>query len=84
MKVTLRVLLILISIFCAFMAVDYTRAMFDKTPIFAIYAGTYKDGGSVLYQGLGYSVMDYNQLDGEGRQDVAFNISIRFLGKRKQ
>jgi hypothetical protein len=62
----LFVVLILISPFL----VDYNRAKRDKPPIFAIRTNLYKDGGTSIYFGFGYKVIDYNQLD--GRKDVVF------------
>jgi hypothetical protein len=49
---------------------DYYLAYKDRTPNFSFQAETYKDGGTKVYIGLGYKVIDYNQLD--GRKDVVF------------
>lgn len=54
---------------CIFI-VDYNMALKDMPPIFAIRTQLYKDGGTSIYMGLGYQVIDYNQLD--GRKDVVF------------
>lgn len=61
-----------------FFSVDYSRAKNNKPPLFAINTEIYKDGGTKEYQGIGYKVLDYNELDGEGRQDVVF-ISFRIF-----
>ncbi|WP_218096301.1 hypothetical protein [Paenibacillus solanacearum] len=64
--VLVLVLLLLINIFM----LDYLRALNDKKPIFAIRTEIYKDGGTSIYYGLFYKVIDYNQID--GRKDVVF------------
>jgi hypothetical protein len=49
---------------------DYYLAKEDQPPNFCILIDVYKDGGTKLYTGLGYKVIDYNQLDGS--KDVVF------------
>ncbi|OCA84150.1 hypothetical protein A8F94_15620 [Bacillus sp. FJAT-27225] len=49
---------------------DYFLAKADKPPEFSMLKDVYKDGGTKVYIGLGYKVIDYNQLN--GRKDVAF------------
>lgn len=49
---------------------DYYLTKEDRPPNFSIQADTYKDGGTRVYLGLGYKVIDYNQLD--GRKDLVF------------
>ncbi|WP_052342764.1 hypothetical protein [Bacillus sp. EB01] len=49
---------------------DYHLAKADKPPAFSILKEIYKDGGTRVYTGLGYKVIDFNQLD--GRKDVVF------------
>jgi hypothetical protein len=52
------------------MAWHYNRALHERPPLFAILTNLYKDGGTSVYTGLGYQVIDYNQVD--GRKDVVF------------
>ena len=49
-----------------FFVVDYNRVQKQEKPIFCIKnpAGTYMDGGTVEYFGLGYKVIDFNTLAG--------------------
>lgn len=54
--------------------IDYRLAVHDKPPLFAVRTEMYKDGGTAVYYGLGYKVIDYNQL--EGRKDVVFQSLI--------
>ena len=49
---------------------DYYLTKEDRPPNFSIQADTYKDGGTKVYLGLGYKVIDYNQMG--GRRDVVF------------
>lgn len=49
---------------------DYCLAVFNISPIFSVRTAIYKDGGTRDYVGLGYKVINYNQLD--GRTDVVF------------
>lgn len=42
----------------------------DYPPNFSLLRDVYKDGGTKVYIGIGYKVIDYNQLD--GRKDVVF------------
>lgn len=53
---------------------DYKRALKDSPPKFAIRINLYKDGGTSVYYGFGYKVIDYNQLG--GRKDVVFKSLI--------
>jgi hypothetical protein len=63
-------LLFLFVLLISLFLVDYNRALKDKPPIFAIRYQLYKDGGTSIYLGFGYQVIDYNQLN--GRNDVVF------------
>lgn len=50
--------------------IDYSLTSMQKRPIFAVKTGILKDGGTTFYNGLGYKVIKYNEL--EGRKDVVF------------
>jgi hypothetical protein len=69
MKKLLTLLLILFIPASIFIA-DYRRTFNDLPPIFALRTQLYKDGGTSVYLGLGYKIIDYNQAD--GRKDVVF------------
>lgn len=49
---------------------DLHLAKEDNPPDFSLLKDVYKDGGTKVYTGIGYKVIDYNQL--EGRKDVVF------------
>ena len=49
---------------------DFNLAKEDHPPNFSLLTEVYKDGGTKVYTGIGYKVIDYNQLD--GRKDVVF------------
>ncbi|MBT2682269.1 hypothetical protein [Bacillus sp. ISL-37] len=67
-KVFMRTVLVIASLIM--IGRDYYLTKEDRPPNFSIQADTYKDGGTKVYLGLGYKVIDYNQLD--GRKDVVF------------
>ena len=49
--------------------IDYVRVVkFGYTPLFAIRTLELKDGGTKEYIGLGYKVIDYNEI--QGRRDI--------------
>jgi hypothetical protein len=77
-KLLIFFLILLFPIFL--FIVDYRRAVHDLPPIFAVRTQIYKDGGTSVYRGLGYKVIDYNQLDG-GRKDVVFQSIIVSKGQ---
>lgn len=72
-KIALIIFVALLAVVGAFI-MDYQRALDDKKPIFVIRTALYKDGGTSIYHGLGYKVIDYNQI--EGRKDVVFKSFI--------
>ena len=58
--------------------IDYKLAVHQHKPFFAAESRIYKDGGTTEYKGIGYKVIDYNQLmNKNGRTDVVF--SSRFI-----
>ncbi|OCA90475.1 hypothetical protein A8F94_00870 [Bacillus sp. FJAT-27225] len=79
-KVSYIILLLLPGLF---FAVDLNLAKVNKPPLFVITTAMYKDGGTKEYKGLGYKVIDYNELDGEGRQDVVFVSPFFKVGQPK-
>lgn len=58
------ILIVLVVLAITFFGVDYFRVQNQETPIFAIKTDEVNDGGTVIYTGLGYKVIDYNRLDG--------------------
>lgn len=68
-KNVIAITLIVIKSFIM-LGTDYHMSQKDKPPKFALQTAIYKDGGTKVYTGLGYNVIDYNQL--EGRKDVVF------------
>lgn len=68
-KKILNIIFTIIIVIIAIITIDYVRvAKFEYTPLFAIRTNTYKDGGTTEYYGLGYKVIDYNQI--QGRRDI--------------
>ena len=68
-KRIINIFFVVILLIIAIITVDIVRvAKYEKKPLFAINTKTYKDGGTKEYMGLGYKVIDYNQL--QGRRDI--------------
>lgn len=68
-KMINTIFVIVCFLIMAMITTDIIRvAKYDKKPLFAINNKTYKDGGSKEYMGIGYKVIDYNQL--QGRRDI--------------
>ena len=63
-KVETIILIILAVIWMAFLITDIIMLETGNRPIFSIKQGTYLDGGTTVYLGLGYKVIDYDVLDG--------------------
>lgn len=81
MKSRVYIKLVMILIIPILMySIDYSLVSIQKRPIFVIKTAMYKDGGTKLYQGLGYKVIDYNQL--EGRQDIVFQSYLLNIGSQ--
>lgn len=47
-----------------FFAIDYLRIQKQEKPIFCILKDEVNDGGTKIYLGLGYKVIDFNTLEG--------------------
>lgn len=55
---------ILILLGIIFFAIDYNRAKNNEQPLFCVRIDEVNDGGSRIYLGLGYKVIDFNTLSG--------------------
>lgn len=71
MKVTLKpnkaetvILATLFAIIILFLITDVIMLECGKVPIFCKETGKYLDGGTTVYIGLGYKIIDYNVLEG--------------------
>lgn len=68
MKKVLRVILIILAIIVLlaviFFGVDYSRVNKGKQPMFCILKNEVNDGGTKIYLGLGYKVIDFHTLTG--------------------
>lgn len=68
----------LLALWITVFFIDYQLAVHQHNPFFAATSRVYKDGGTTEYKGIGYKVVDYNQLmNKNGRTDVVF--SSRFI-----
>ncbi len=64
LKIVLVILAIIVLIAFIFFIVDYSRVKKGETPIFCILKDTALDGGTNVYIGFGYKVIDFNRLGG--------------------
>ncbi len=69
-RIGIVIILIIIGILLLgmlFFAVDSYRIKNNKPPIFAVQYKVLKDGGTTMYIGLGYKIIDYNIIDGNNK-----------------
>lgn len=66
LKIFFIILCVVVILGIVFFVIDYNRVQKQERPIFCISnpAGTYMDGGTVEYWGLGYKVIDFHTLAG--------------------
>jgi hypothetical protein len=69
-KKTIMIIALFVSLPFIMIGTDYSLAKVDRSPIFSVRTAIYKDGGTQLFIGLGYKIINYNELD--GRKDVEF------------
>ena len=63
-KRIINIVFALLLIIIVMITVDYVRVTkYEYTPLFAIKTKELKDGGTKEYTGLGYKVIDYNQVN---------------------
>ena len=65
-KICFSIIGMILVLGIVFFVVDYNRVQKQEKPLFCIKnpVGTYMDGGTVEYFGLGYKVIDFNTLAG--------------------
>ena len=72
-KRIINIVFTILVIIIAMIVIDYVRVnRFEYTPLFAIKTLELKDGGTTEYTGLGYKVIDYNQI--QGRRDIEIGL----------
>ena len=72
-KRIINIVFSIIIVIIAMIVTDYVRVTkFEYTPIFAVKTLELKDGGTTEYMGLGYKVIDYNQI--QGRRDIEMGL----------
>lgn len=77
MKKKLIIVFLILLVLFIFYLVDNKRVKNDKTPIFAIKTGAYKDGGSTEYYGFLYKVIKCNTLSGDKSAHIGYyNLDI--------
>ena len=78
MKNKKRIVIISILIITIMFCTDFLCTKLEKKPIFCIKAGSYSDGGSTQYIGLGYQVIVFNKIDSYG-EDM-FTAKYYYIG----
>lgn len=63
-KVDKIILICIVVLFAVALITDICMLENEQKPIFCVKTGTYLDGGTTVYLGFGYKIMDYNKLDG--------------------
>lgn len=63
-KIVGIILMVLVVLGIIFYTIDKNRGREGQKPIFCIKIGTYKDGGTTEYIGLGYKVIDFSKNEG--------------------
>lgn len=66
-KILKKVLIVIMTIAIIgiiFFCIDYKRVQKQQLPLFCIKIITYLDGGTQVYLGIGYKVIDFNTLGG--------------------
>lgn len=57
---TIILVIILVILWLIMFGIDYVRVKEEKLPIFCIESAHVADGGTTIYMGLGYKVINYN------------------------
>ena len=63
-KITLIIVFFILLLSLIFFIVDYSRASKGFLPVFCIFTDEVNDGGTRIYLGLGYKVIDFNTSSG--------------------
>lgn len=58
------ILICIIIFFLVALITDICMLESERNPIFCIQMGAYLDGGTKVYLGFGYKIIDYNKIDG--------------------
>ena len=67
----MNIMFIIAMIIVILNAIDYVSVKkYDKGPYFAIPLKTYNDGGTKVYYGMFYKVIDYNQVQGRRDKEI--------------
>ncbi len=69
-RMILIVILIIIILGVIFFIVDYNKVKNNEKPMFCILEQEVNDGGTKIYLGLGYKVIDFNTLSGFNKMKI--------------
>lgn len=77
-KIIINVCFTIIMVILSIIAIDVISvARYDKGPFFAIPIKEYRDGGTKEYLGIGYKVIDYNQIQGRKGKEIG-TLSLKY------
>lgn len=69
----------MISTFVVFGIIDYNRFMDDKTPIFIVKKDGLENGGTIIYYGIGYQLINWKLLDEDSVEYYYAGKEVHFL-----
>lgn len=78
LKIFFIVLGVLILLWIICFLVDYIRAKNNKSPIFCILERNANDGGTNIYLGLGYKVIDFHKILAVDGEDNTYYDEVKF------
>lgn len=77
MKIMLLIIFTIAALALIFFSIDYHRAYQNKPPIFCILKSEANDGGTKIYIGCGYKVIDFNRMSGYNKVKIG-KLSMQY------
>lgn len=78
MKKIILIIFIILMVLTVFITVDYKRAKNNKRPLFSVEVGEYLDGGTKIYIGMGYTIIDFNTTHGYDEAKIGPWFCIKY------
>lgn len=76
-KIAKYVLLVAVLLCCSFLAfgiVDYNRFFAGEEPIFIVKCDVLNDGGTKIYYGIGYQLIDWKKIDSTDIKNINYLV----------
>lgn len=77
LKTIIIIFLIIIFVGVIFFVIDFNKVIKNERPIFCIPYKDVNDGGTVIYLGIGYKVIDYNIINGYDEIEIG-NLFMKY------